>query len=167
MFSFKPISKEAIPRALKKAEHYRLLNDPWHAESICLDILEVDPGHQESIYVLIMALTDQFHGQYPPALARVREWTKKLEEPYYQFYCSGLIYERQAIASLRRAAPRANYIAHNHLIEAMKWYEKAEEVRSDANDDALLRWNACVRLIEKHQIKPAPEESGIQPFLDV
>jgi len=29
----------------------------------------------------------------------------------------------------------------------MSWYEKAEAVRPAANDDALLRWNTCARLI--------------------
>ena len=28
---------------------YRLLNDPEQAESICLDILEVEPGNQEAL----------------------------------------------------------------------------------------------------------------------
>ena len=29
----------------------------------------------------------------------------------------------------------------------MAWYEKAEAQRPAGNDDALLRWNACARLI--------------------
>ena len=36
MFELKPLSREAIPRALEKAERYRLLNEPAEAESICL-----------------------------------------------------------------------------------------------------------------------------------
>ena len=39
-FTLKPISKEAIPRAIQKAERYRLINQSWAAESICRDILD-------------------------------------------------------------------------------------------------------------------------------
>jgi hypothetical protein len=34
-FDLKPISIASIPRALEKAERYRLLNEPEQAESIC------------------------------------------------------------------------------------------------------------------------------------
>ena len=41
----------------------------------------------------------------------------------------------------------------------MAWYEKAEAIRPPANDDALLRWNTCVRLLARNpQVQPAPEE---------
>src|SRR5205809_2184265 len=36
-----------------KAERYRLLNEPGEAESICLDILVVDPENQHAIIMLI------------------------------------------------------------------------------------------------------------------
>ena len=42
MFELKPISTAAIPRAVAKAERYRLLNEPQEAESICRDVLRVD-----------------------------------------------------------------------------------------------------------------------------
>ena len=35
-FQLKTLSPEAVPRALAKAERYRLLNEPGEAESICL-----------------------------------------------------------------------------------------------------------------------------------
>ena len=60
MYEIKPIHREAVPAALEKAKHYRLLNAPADAESICLDILEIDPDHQEALVVLILSLTDQF-----------------------------------------------------------------------------------------------------------
>ena len=40
MFELKPLSQDAIPKALERADRYRLLNEPAEAESICLDILE-------------------------------------------------------------------------------------------------------------------------------
>ncbi len=48
-FQIKKISADGIPHAMEKAERYRLLNDPAQAESICLDILAVDPGNQEAL----------------------------------------------------------------------------------------------------------------------
>jgi hypothetical protein len=37
-----------------------LLNDPEGAESICLDILDVDPDNQDALVTIILALSDQF-----------------------------------------------------------------------------------------------------------
>src|SRR5712692_7625480 len=60
-FELKTLSLEAVPRALAKAERYRLLNEPGEAESICLDALDADPGNQEALVILLLALTEQFH----------------------------------------------------------------------------------------------------------
>ena len=60
MFELKPIEKGSIPRAIEKAERYRLLNEPVEAESICRDILDVDPENQKALVVLLLAITDQF-----------------------------------------------------------------------------------------------------------
>src|SRR5205807_5788281 len=62
MAEFKPISRDAVPLALEKAERYRLLNEPAQAESICLDVLAVDPENQQALVMLLLALTDQFRG---------------------------------------------------------------------------------------------------------
>ncbi len=59
MYKLKTISKEAVPQALEKAERYRLLNEPGLAESICQDVLLVDPHNQKAIVMLILALTDR------------------------------------------------------------------------------------------------------------
>ena len=56
MFEPKPISRDAIPAALAKAERYRLLNEPGEAESICLDILQIEPANQEAIVTLLLHL---------------------------------------------------------------------------------------------------------------
>ena len=47
---------------------------------------------------------------------------------------------------------------------AMGWYEKAEALRPTGNDDALLRWNTCVRLIRDRRLEPALEERGDPPL---
>ena len=38
-FEMKPLHPESIEKSLGKAHSYRLLNEPLHAESICLDVL--------------------------------------------------------------------------------------------------------------------------------
>ena len=59
-FELKKLSKAAIPAALERAERYRLLNEPALAESICQDVLAIDPDNREAIVLLILALSDQF-----------------------------------------------------------------------------------------------------------
>ena len=58
-FKLKPISREAIPRAIQKAERYRLINQSWAAESICRDVLEIDPANQQVLVMFVLTLTDQ------------------------------------------------------------------------------------------------------------
>jgi len=60
MLELKPISKNGIPGAIAKAERYRLLNEPQEAESICRDILRIDPENEEVLVMLLLAITDQF-----------------------------------------------------------------------------------------------------------
>ena len=65
-FAFRLLSKDSIPDAMKKAERYRLLGEPDEAESVCLDILQVDPENQEAMIDLILAISDQFDKERRP-----------------------------------------------------------------------------------------------------
>jgi hypothetical protein len=167
MPELKPISKDAIPQALEKAMRYRLLNQPWQAESICRDILRTDPDNQEAVYTLILAMTDQFEDKNKTSLKRVREVVDQLTDKYEKEYCLGLVFERQARAALKRATPRAGYIAYEHLIHALQHYKNAEKIRPETNEESILRWNACTRFMSQHNLKPAPDDERTQPFLDV
>jgi hypothetical protein len=164
MFELKILSPEAVPRALAKAERYRLLNEPGEAESICLDALEVGPTNQEAITMLLLAITDQFETD----TTRVGDAWKtvdRLTTEYERAYYSGIIHERRAKVSLTHAKPRGGPRAYEWLREAMACYEKAERLRPANNDDALLRWNACARLImSNHHLVPMSEEPG-EPLL--
>jgi hypothetical protein len=145
-FEFKTLSPDAVPMALAKAERYRLLNEPGQAESICLDALAVDPDNQQALVMLLLALTDQFErGQ--TIVTRAWETVSLVRDEYERQYYSGLIHERRARALIRSGTPRGGPRAYEWLSAAMACYQQAEGLRPPSNDDALLRWNACVRLI--------------------
>ena len=55
----KSLHKDAIPGALAKAERYRLLHEPWQSESICQDVLRVDPANETALITLITARTSK------------------------------------------------------------------------------------------------------------
>ncbi len=155
----KPISKEAVPAALQKAERYRLINQSWAAESICLDALEVDPGNQELLVTLLLALTDQFGERGAADVERARKLLPRLTDEYKRTYYAGIICERRAKAQLDHGGPGSSGIAYHALREAMDFYEKAEASRPHGDDEVLLRFNTCVRLLERYpQLKPLQEE---------
>jgi hypothetical protein len=156
MFKLKSIHREGIPRALEKVERYRLLNEPVEAESICRDILDSDPNNQEALVLLILSLTDQFHsgisGQDPLKLIQA------IKDEYKKEYYKGIILERKAKAALYRNTPGSNHDVFEWLEEAMAAFEKAGKISPAGNDDAILRWNACVRTIQRHNLTPRPQE---------
>ena len=157
-FELKPISHSGIEEALEKVERYRLLNEPALAESICLDILAIDPENQRALVRLLLSLTDQFgHGVGP---AKAREILPRLNGVYEQIYYAGIIWERAAHAHLRKGAPNSAFAAYEALREAMACYERAEAIRPPSNDDAILRWNTCARVLMRNQnLRPRPEEN--------
>src|SRR5438034_694067 len=95
-FDLKPLSPEAVPRALEKAERYRLLHEPREAESICLDVLSREPDNQEALKMLLLALTDAFgHGESPGTVAEARKIVAQLHDDYDRLYYTGIVCERQ------------------------------------------------------------------------
>ena len=159
MFEPKPITKEGIPAALQKAERYRIINDPTSAESICLDILRLSPENQQALVVLLLAITDQFGEAPTEGVRRAQQVLPRLHDEYKRAYYAGIICERCAKAQLRSGTPRAGEMAYHWLREAMSWYEKAEAQRPAGNDEAILRWNTCGRLLERYpQLSPVTEE---------
>jgi len=148
MFELKLLSKSAIPAALAQAERYRLLSEPGEAESICLDVLRVVPDHQHALVTLLLALTDQFpQGSVARPMAAAEQAAARLTDEYKRLYYSGIIRERRGKAELLINRPGANRAVHEWLREAMSWYERAEAIRPAGNDEALLRWNTCARIL--------------------
>jgi len=160
MFELKPLSREGVPAALEKAMRYRLLNEPAEAESICHDVLRIDPENQQALVILLLALTDRFGKGYAMGATQTQEVVQQLRDPYERAYYAGIVCERRAKAQLRQGSPGAGFEAYEYLRDAMTWYEKAEAIRPTGNDDALLRWNACARIIMGNKLAPRTEEKG-------
>ncbi len=159
MHTPKPISINSVPMALQKAERYRLINDPSSAESICHDVLTIDAENQQALVTLILAITDQFPGAPTEGVRRAREVLPRLTDEYKRAYYAGIICERCAKAQLQPGSFRPAELPYHWLMEAMAWYEKAEAQRPPGNDESLLRWNACVRLLARHpHLKPREDE---------
>ena len=97
MFVLKPISPDSVEGAMAKAERYRLLNEPNEAESICRDILDVDPANREARISLILALTDEFPRD-DRAFAGAMAEIAVLESAYDRAYYGGIAWERKAKA---------------------------------------------------------------------
>jgi hypothetical protein len=146
-FQLKTISKQAIAEAFSKVTLYRSLNEPEEAESICHDILAVEPGNQLAQRMLGLTITDQFTGQAADRYAEVESLFESLADPYERQYYEGLLYERRAKAQMRAGRPPQVLIPL--FTQAMRHFEEAEKIRPLENDDSVLRWNRCVRLLDK------------------
>jgi hypothetical protein len=156
--NLKPITHQGIPAALEKAERYRLLNDSAAAESICLDVLDVDPKNQEALISLLLSITDQFIEELTDGVRRAREVLPRITDEYERNYYTGIVCERRARAQLHRGTLGSSDVAVEWFREALTWYEKAEQMRPSGNDEAILRWNMCVRLLGRHERIHVPGE---------
>jgi hypothetical protein len=163
MFQLKAISAGAVPEALAKAERYRLLNEPAQAESICQDVLRVDPDNQQALIMLLLAITDQFDESRE--VARAHETVRRIRGEYERAYYSGVICERQARAQFRQGRFGSDGITFRCLEDAMRFYEQAETLRPPGNDDALLRWNTCARFLMRHPNLQPEHEVRPEPIL--
>jgi hypothetical protein len=158
MFELKSLTREGIAPALRKVERYRLLNEPWRAESICRDVLELDPDHQEALVALLLSITDQLRDRGAAGVEEARALLSRIRGEYEKTYFAGIICERKATAVLRRDVTGTGPIVYRWLSEAMEWFEKAEALRAPGDDDAILRWNACARLVQLNpHVRPPAE----------
>lgn len=167
MFELKPLSVDSIPRALEKAERYRLLNEPAEAESICQDVLRIEPENQQALVMLILALTEQFDDGISGLHAEARDVVTRLHDRYERVYYAGIVAERRGKALLRGGGPGARTVGHESIRDAMRHYVEAESLRPPGNDDALLRWNACARLLMRdHADAPVTVGERFEPLLE-
>ncbi len=159
-YELKSISKSGIDEAISKAELYRYLNEPEETESICHDILAIDSGHQVALRMLGMAITDQFDGSGGDRFAEAETILRRLSDRYEQLYYLGILQERRAKALLR--AGRAPHTLLPFFEEALRCFSRAGDIRPKGNDDAILRWNRCVRILQSNPEFAAEEHMVIE-----
>ena len=159
-FEMKSISPGGIEAALAKAETYRFLHQPEDAESICRDVLAIQPDHQLALRVLGLSITDQFAGDPSDRYGDAEKVFLQLTDEYERIYYSGLLYERRAKAQL--SAGRPPHTVTVLLESAMEHYEQAGHLRPAGNDDAILRWNRCARLLQSRLESEWHREVGIE-----
>jgi hypothetical protein len=164
MFVLKPISPDSVEGAMAKAERYRLLNEPTEAESICRDILEVDPANREARVSLILALTDEFPRD-DRAFAGAMAEIAVLESAYDRAYYGGIAWERRAKAFHETGRLGSGGHVYDWIVKALGLFEEAEHIRPTGNDDPILRWNACVRFLERHKAVAPKIEDVKEPIL--
>ncbi|HYV57209.1 MAG TPA: hypothetical protein VE911_06685 [Candidatus Nitrosopolaris sp.] len=144
-YAIKRIHPAGVDAAVGKADKYRELNQPAEAESICRDVLAIDPDQQLALRILGLALSDQFGPSTGTRFAEAQQVFARLRDPYERAFYGGLAYERQAKAQLTAGIPLASIRAL--FDEALARYAEAERLRPADNDDAILRWNSCVRAL--------------------
>lgn len=154
------IHADSIDLALERARQYRSLLEPEIAESICLDILNIDPGNQAAMVVYILALSDQIStsGSQSP-FQQIDNAIEQLSSDYKKMYYTGIVHERRARFMLTQPMSRA--FAYDYFIKALDCFQHAENMRPDHNDEAILRWNSCVRTIQREKLQPLSEGDDI------
>ena len=98
--------------------------------------------------------------QFPHNAALVRRARKRaaqLTNEYDKLYFSGLILEREARAQLTKGHSAA--FAHDLFMDAIAFYERAESLRPENNDDPILRRNSCLRTLTAEGLEPMHEGS--------
>ncbi|MCX4189030.1 hypothetical protein [Methylophaga sp. OBS3] len=158
--SLHDIHADSIDLALDKARQYRSLLEPEIAESICLDVLNIDPYNQSALVIYILALTDQISisGSQSPFQA-IENAISQLQSDYKRLYYTGIFHERRARFMLSQPMSRA--FAYDYFVKALECYAQAEKMRPEHNDEAILRWNSCVRTIEREKLQPVSEHDQV------
>jgi len=145
-YKLKSISHGGIAEALAKVELYRYLNEPEESESICRDILAIEPKQQLALRLLGLSITDQFTGSVSDRYRDAEEVFLKLTDLYERFYYTGILYERRAKAQL--CSGQSPHTLLPLFERALQCFGEAEKIRPAGNDDSILRWNRCVRLLQ-------------------
>ncbi len=166
MFELKPLSSGSLPTALEKALRYRLLNEPMQAESICRDILRVDPDHRDALVNLVLSLSDQFSERLAASFAEAKKTIERLPGEYDRSYYYGIICERRANAHHSKRGPGSGTVAYDWYRQAMEHYEKAADLAEADSAEAVLRWNTCVRMLRRHRDLEPPHEEAFHPMLE-
>ena len=159
MHEIKPLPAGDVGAALVLAEKSRMAGEPEAADSMCIDVLEVEPENQEALVLLLLARTDLLDRGLPRSVERAREVLPRLATEYAQAYYAGLICERQARYLLSQRGRRSGFVAWEWFRYALDHYGEAARL-DPARLEPVLRGNTCVRLVERNR-HCVPEEDDI------
>ena len=101
-FELKKLPHASLDAAIAKAEHYRDLNQPEEAESICLDVLDLEPQHAKAWKLLGLAITDRFPTGRVGLLEQAIQAFENLPDHYERTYHLGVAWERAAKAHVEK-----------------------------------------------------------------
>ncbi len=159
----KSLAGHDLDQAQRKAEKYRDLNQPDETDSICRDILAVDPKHQAALRSLGLSLTDRYEGEGMQLHREALAVFDRLENPYERTYYAGIAWERYAKSQLaQRIGPGAHHAFHR----ALHLFEDAEELAPKENPDPILRWNRVVRELSTHPLLQIEEGRAPESEMD-
>jgi tetratricopeptide (TPR) repeat protein len=119
-YELKKLADKNLGAAITLAKHYRDLNQPDEAESICRDVLEVAPDDVDALRTLGLTLTDRF----PTA------WMSLFEEACSTF----------------KKLP-SEYTARPACEEAIVKFEEASALAAKDDPAPILHYNRCVRAL--------------------
>jgi hypothetical protein len=119
-------------------------------------VLDVDPENQQALATMLLAVTDLFDDEYVNAFQRAKAVLPRLAGQYERAYYEGVIHERWAKAQSSRKVPGT--AVTGWYLHAMHCYERAEALAPAENPDAILRFNTCVRSMERYVDVETPPE---------
>lgn len=146
-YELKPLTARNLGTAIELAKHYRDLNQPDEAESICRDVIAVAPEDEDAWRTLGLALTDRFPSAWMTLFDEACAAFAKLRSEYERVYYTGIAWERYAKAQV--AAGRAQNAIHAYE-QALERFEAAERIGPKDEPNPVLRYNCCVRALTQH-----------------
>jgi tetratricopeptide (TPR) repeat protein len=143
-YELKKLADKNLDKAIALAQHYRDLNQPEDAESVCRDVLAVAPENIEALRTLGLALTDQFPTAWMSIFEEACALFKKLPTEFERAYYVGVAWERYAKAQLE--AGRAHNAIHA-FEEALARFDEAASLAAKDDPAPILHYNRCVRAL--------------------
>jgi tetratricopeptide (TPR) repeat protein len=143
-YELKRLADKNLGAAIELAKHYRDLNQPEEAESICRDVLDVAPENVDALRTLGLALTDRFPTAWVTLFDEACTTFKKLPSEYERVYYVGIAWERYAKAQV--VAGRAHNAIHA-FETAMAKFEEAAPLAAKDEPAPILHYNRCVRAL--------------------
>lgn len=159
----KSLDGHDLDQAQRKAEKYRDLNQPDETDSICRDVLAVEPRHQAALRSLGLSLTDRYDGDGLQLHREALGVFERLESRYERVYYTGIAWERYGKSQLAQGIGPG---AHHSFHRALDLFEEAEQLASEKDPDPILRWNRVIRELTTHPLLVAEEARAPDAEMD-